>query len=185
MSNPILDKASYVERIHQALGYACRCWDDKGVFRTSDALSVATELCEDFKNIEVERDTLKAEKETIKTLKLKIANEYADYKRIIRWMKDPKRKPANLAFTEGAERQIAYAFEGLFGMTQFCIQCEIYAKELEAARKDADMLATALEEEHAEAMGYRVNNPGTCGARDPYCSICKLLIAHEALRGKP
>lgn len=35
----------------------------------------------------------------------------ANAERVIAWMKDPKRKPANLAFTEGPERQIAYQFE--------------------------------------------------------------------------
>lgn len=31
--------------------------------------------------------------------------------RVIAWMRDPERKPANIQFTAGSERQIAYAFE--------------------------------------------------------------------------
>lgn len=38
-------------------------------------------------------------------------NEYANAKRLIDWLNDPNRKPANLAFTEGPERQVAYVFE--------------------------------------------------------------------------
>lgn len=35
----------------------------------------------------------------------------ADAERLIAWMDDPHRVSANLAFTEGNERQIAYRFE--------------------------------------------------------------------------
>jgi len=38
-------------------------------------------------------------------------NVHADFKRVIEWMNDPKRKPAMLAFTAGPERNIGYAFE--------------------------------------------------------------------------
>lgn len=34
-----------------------------------------------------------------------------DSKRVLAWLKDPKRKPAHLAFTEGDERQAAYLIE--------------------------------------------------------------------------
>src|SRR4051812_1025324 len=34
-----------------------------------------------------------------------------DYERVAAWMRDPKRPPAHTAFTAGAERQLAYAFE--------------------------------------------------------------------------
>lgn len=34
-----------------------------------------------------------------------------DYKRFLAWLKDPERKPANLAFTAGIERDAAYAVE--------------------------------------------------------------------------
>lgn len=43
---------------------------------------------------------------------MKCVNKHADADRIIEWVKDPKRKPANTAFTEGPERQIAYLIEG-------------------------------------------------------------------------
>lgn len=36
---------------------------------------------------------------------------HADYRRVVEWVKNPKRKQANLAFTEGPERLIAYAVE--------------------------------------------------------------------------
>lgn len=38
-------------------------------------------------------------------------NHHADYRSVVHWMNDPNRKPAVLAFTEGPERQVAYAFE--------------------------------------------------------------------------
>jgi len=44
-------------------------------------------------------------------LELKLANKYANAERVIEWINDPTRKPAILAFTEGPERQIAYAVE--------------------------------------------------------------------------
>lgn len=40
---------------------------------------------------------------------IKCVNEHADAKRLIDWLSDPHHKPANLAFTEGPERQVAYA----------------------------------------------------------------------------
>jgi hypothetical protein len=39
--------------------------------------------------------------------------DHANADRVIAWINEPKRKPAMLAFTEGPERQIAYAIEGL------------------------------------------------------------------------
>jgi hypothetical protein len=38
-------------------------------------------------------------------------NHFADVERIVAWIRDPKRAPANSAFTEGPERQVAYAIE--------------------------------------------------------------------------
>lgn len=38
---------------------------------------------------------------------------HADYRRVVDWIKNPKRKQANLAFTDSSERQIAYAVEGV------------------------------------------------------------------------
>lgn len=49
----------------------------------------------------------------IKRLEEERVNKYANAERLIEWMDDPKRKPAQLAFTEGMERQIAYRFEAL------------------------------------------------------------------------
>lgn len=34
-----------------------------------------------------------------------------DYERFLAWLKDPDRKPANMAFTAGIERDAAYAVE--------------------------------------------------------------------------
>ena len=39
--------------------------------------------------------------------------ELADYRRVMEWMYDKDRKPANTAFTEGPERQLAYTVEWL------------------------------------------------------------------------
>ena len=39
--------------------------------------------------------------------------DMADYRRVMEWIYDPERKPANLAFTEGPERQLAYTVEWL------------------------------------------------------------------------
>lgn len=42
-------------------------------------------------------------------LKVEVANNYANVEKIINWMSTDK--PAVIAFTEGPERQIAYAIE--------------------------------------------------------------------------
>jgi hypothetical protein len=38
-------------------------------------------------------------------------NEYARVDGLVQWMRNPKRSSASSAFTEGPERQVAYAFE--------------------------------------------------------------------------
>lgn len=43
--------------------------------------------------------------------KVRCVNEHANAQRLIAWMNDPHRKPAIIEFTEGPEKQIAYAFE--------------------------------------------------------------------------
>lgn len=43
-------------------------------------------------------------------------NRMADAERVCAWIRDKKRKPANIAFTEGPERQIAYAVEELINL---------------------------------------------------------------------
>lgn len=46
-------------------------------------------------------------------LKIACANRHADADRVVAWINDPKRKPSYTAFTEGPERQIAYAIEAV------------------------------------------------------------------------
>lgn len=52
-------------------------------------------------------------KEESRKLESERVNEFARASRIIEWVNDEKRKPAIHAFTEGPERQIAYAVERL------------------------------------------------------------------------
>jgi len=40
-----------------------------------------------------------------------VSTEIADASRVLEWMRDPNRKPAQLAFTHGPERQAAYWIE--------------------------------------------------------------------------
>lgn len=47
----------------------------------------------------------------IHDLKIHCVNHHADMDRLIGWLTDPNRPPANVAFTEGPERQIAYQFD--------------------------------------------------------------------------
>lgn len=49
--------------------------------------------------------------QTVMELQAKCVNQHANAKMVIEWMNDSKRKPAITAFTEGPDRQIAYAFE--------------------------------------------------------------------------
>lgn len=41
----ILDGGSYVENVHIAVGFASRCWTDKGIFETELAMRISNELC--------------------------------------------------------------------------------------------------------------------------------------------
>lgn len=50
-------------------------------------------------------------------------NHHADIRRIVAWLEDPHRKPANTAFTEGPERQIAYLFEMFLRGEFICNRC--------------------------------------------------------------
>lgn len=47
-------------------------------------------------------------------LEMRLVNQYANAERLIAWINDPKRKMPIHAFTEGPDRQIAYAVEELF-----------------------------------------------------------------------
>lgn len=60
--------------------------------------------------IENKKRAEKAEDELLAEKILRV-NEYADAKRLIAWINDCERKTANTAFTEGSERQVAYAVE--------------------------------------------------------------------------
>lgn len=42
------------------------------------------------------------------------ANEHASAPRLLAWIRDAARSPANTAFTEGPDRQVAYAVEWVF-----------------------------------------------------------------------
>lgn len=54
-------------------------------------------------------------------LKIHCANNHADADRVVAWINNPKRQPPSAAFTEGPERQIAYAIEGLM-LSHFVIE---------------------------------------------------------------
>lgn len=62
----------------------------------------------------------------IDALKIKCVNEHANAKRVLEWINDPHRKRAVLSFTEGPERQVAYAAENRVA----CLE-----KVLEATKK--------------------------------------------------
>lgn len=48
-------------------------------------------------------------------IRQEVANHYAHAGRLIEWIRNPKRKHAVNAFTEGPERQVAYAVEDALG----------------------------------------------------------------------
>lgn len=47
----------------------------------------------------------------LQELRMRRKQVSVDAERLISWVTDPKRKPANIAFTEGPERQAAYWME--------------------------------------------------------------------------
>lgn len=60
----------------------------------------------------------KIHRDTGLELRQKEIIQYADAERLIAWIDDPDRMRANVAFTEGNERQIAYRFEQLLAKTR-------------------------------------------------------------------
>lgn len=70
---------------------------------------------------------------------------HADAGRVLAWLSDKNRKPANLAFTDGLERQLAYRFEDAFSQIS----------ELELRVKEANQLsdvAVPLCHEHQDKI---------------------------------
>ena len=65
-------------------------------------------LKERAEQAEIERDALKSK---LTEEQMNRVNNYADAKRLIEWIHDENRQPANTAFTEGPERLVAYAVE--------------------------------------------------------------------------
>ena len=60
--------------------------------------------------------------ESAEDANVRYVNDFANAKRLIEWLEDPKRKPANTAFTEGMERQLAYRFERLEGKLKVAVE---------------------------------------------------------------
>ncbi len=63
--------------------------------------------------LQVELDALRAER----------ASHLADVRSVLAWLRDPRRKPAFQAFTEGPERMLAYEFEKLQRGESICPRC--------------------------------------------------------------
>lgn len=61
----------------------------------------------------MKHEIIKALRRELCDIKIACVNNHADTERVTAWIRDPKRKAANIAFTEGPERQIAYAVEAL------------------------------------------------------------------------
>lgn len=99
---------------------------DDNVSQLADlALAVIARLLEENGRLKAENLALRIER----------ANKLADAERVCAWIDDPSRKRAVLAFTEGAERQIAYRFEGLLRGEYICPKCGL-RKDGAAARAD-------------------------------------------------
>lgn len=59
----------------------------------------------------------------IEALRGERANHLANVRRVLDWLDDPRRKPAENAFTEGPERQLAYRFESMLHGEFICTKC--------------------------------------------------------------
>ncbi|MBL1153143.1 MAG: hypothetical protein HND43_10490 [Armatimonadetes bacterium] len=91
------------------------------------------------------------------------AQTLADTGRICAWLDDPARKPAVLSFTEGAERQLAYRFEGLLCTT--------------AVGRGRDEILAALKE---SGLTYPDCLPVLAAPEDdPYVEAARQLIAGD------
>lgn len=102
--------------------------------------------------------------------KIKRVNEYADAGRVINWVNNSCKPPANTHFTEGPERQIAYAIEKALEAAQ--------AREKELVKAVADHVTvrgeyydriTKAEQSLAAAMErekeYRIEADGAAALR--------------------
>jgi len=60
-----------------------------------------------------EREIALFEQEVRDEKSIECANRHANVERIIKWVQSRDRKPANIEFTEGPERQMAYVIEDI------------------------------------------------------------------------
>lgn len=94
---------------------ASRAATEKAESAKQAALVKAGELGGEIKAQAAEIDRLKnelrtAQDEAVSERVIRV-NSYAAAERVIEWIRAPKRKPANSAFSAGPERQVAYAVE--------------------------------------------------------------------------
>ena len=64
-------------------------------------------------------------------------NTHASAERLIAWLKDRKRKPGIIAFTEGPERQVGYAVEAAMEETELKAKAS-YEHEMHLSRRIVD-----------------------------------------------
>lgn len=92
-------------------------------------------------------------------------NEHANAERLIAWIKTPERerKPANIAFTEGPDRQVAYHIESALGEAERKT-IEKFAGRLKAVRDEAyedaakicDALTSELDESTDQVFSQKL-----------------------------
>ncbi len=87
--------------------------------------------------LEAELAALRAQEQACAAQQPAPADEIADAARVLEWMRTPNRKPAQMAFTHGPERQAAYWIE--------IAQANAETKRGANANEESDWLRNALE----------------------------------------
>lgn len=65
--------------------------------------------------IEKLKKALRSAQDDLVVEKMSRVNNYANAERLVEWIRSDKRRPANVSFTAGPERQVAYAVEDTAG----------------------------------------------------------------------
>jgi formylmethanofuran dehydrogenase subunit E len=96
-----------------------------------------------------------------------------DTERLLSWMNDPYRKPANLAFTAGAERQVAYWME--MAMNEVVKNDETRLNEKNVALFVKKFRDLGLKDRSASADVVEVLNEALVSTQDEVFDIAKTI----------
>lgn len=111
------------------------------------------ERTNDSGNLAALMGQLNAAKEREAKLRTDCVNRHADAERLVEWVNDPNRKPAITAFTEGPDRQVAYAVDERLEADNAKLR-----EEIERSWKEAGLYEKAMLDEKADNARLRAES---------------------------